>query len=259
MRTGRPPGRDSRRAGEPATRRTSVIGSPARTGPAVVRPTTSSALGTMPAGTLSGGREVVVRSLRRTTVPAGRSCAAVSTCLVGGGAGAAACSPTSTAKAAVVAASRRRRARSARRRRRRRDEERLSRPEGLCMPAEARQDHATVRRVVHRVRRRRPRPSRASTRRTTRSRWRTSRSRWRRTRSRCRSCSPWRGTWRPSGCRCGRSRALEHHAHGVEDLAQAALALGAARQRVLGEALDLLEGVVALGAGVLVGRHAFLR
>ena len=51
------------------------------------------------------------------------------------------------------------------------------------------------------------------------------------------------------------ARALEHHAHGVEELAQPAVALGADGQRVLAEALELLEGVAALGAGVLVGRH----
>ena len=51
------------------------------------------------------------------------------------------------------------------------------------------------------------------------------------------------------------ARALEHHADGVEDLAQPAVALRALGQRVVGEALELLEGVAALGAGVLVGRH----
>ena len=49
---------------------------------------------------------------------------------------------------------------------------------------------------------------------------------------------------------------LEHHADGVEHLAQPALALGAHGQRVVAEALELLERVTALGAGVLVGRHS---
>ena len=40
--------------------------------------------------------------------------------------------------------------------------------------------------------------------------------------------------------------ALEDHADGVEHLAQPALALGAVGQRVVAEALDLLEGVAAL-------------
>ena len=51
------------------------------------------------------------------------------------------------------------------------------------------------------------------------------------------------------------ARALEHHAHGVEELAQPTAALGTDGQRVLAEALELLEGVAALLAGVLVGRH----
>ena len=53
--------------------------------------------------------------------------------------------------------------------------------------------------------------------------------------------------------------ALEHHADGVEDLAQLAAAHGALGERVVGEALELLEEVAALGAGVLVGRHPVLR
>ena len=52
------------------------------------------------------------------------------------------------------------------------------------------------------------------------------------------------------------ARALEDHADGVEQLAQPALALWALGQRVVGEALELLEGVTALGAGVLVGGHS---
>ena len=52
--------------------------------------------------------------------------------------------------------------------------------------------------------------------------------------------------------------ALEDHADRVEELAQPALALRAVGERVVGEALDLLEGVAALGAGVLVGRHGGL-
>ncbi len=51
------------------------------------------------------------------------------------------------------------------------------------------------------------------------------------------------------------ARTLEHHTDGVEDLAQLAGALRALGQRVLAEALELLEGVTALGAGVLVGGH----
>ena len=49
------------------------------------------------------------------------------------------------------------------------------------------------------------------------------------------------------------ARALEHHADGVEHLAQPAAADGADGEGVVGEALELLELVVALGAAVLVG------
>ena len=49
------------------------------------------------------------------------------------------------------------------------------------------------------------------------------------------------------------ARALEHHAHGVEHLAQPPAADGADSEGVVGEALELLERVVALGAAVLVG------
>src|SRR5690606_24999855 len=56
------------------------------------------------------------------------------------------------------------------------------------------------------------------------------------------------------------ARTLEDHTDGVEELAQPAVAGGADGQRVVGEALELLEGVVALGAGVLVRGHGrFLR
>ena len=55
------------------------------------------------------------------------------------------------------------------------------------------------------------------------------------------------------------ARALEDHADGVEDLAQPALALRAVGERVVAEALELLERVTALGAGVLVGGHGNLR
>ena len=51
------------------------------------------------------------------------------------------------------------------------------------------------------------------------------------------------------------ARALEHHADGVEHLAQPALALGADGERVVGEALHGLEEVAAVGAGVLIGGH----
>ena len=53
------------------------------------------------------------------------------------------------------------------------------------------------------------------------------------------------------------ARALEHDAHRVEHLAEPALALGADRQGVLGEALHDLEEVSALGAGVLIGGHGW--
>ena len=51
--------------------------------------------------------------------------------------------------------------------------------------------------------------------------------------------------------------ALEHDAHGVEDLAQRALAVRAHGQRVVGEALAHLEGLATVGALVLVRRHGW--
>src|SRR5690606_8451123 len=52
------------------------------------------------------------------------------------------------------------------------------------------------------------------------------------------------------------ARTLEYDTHRVEDLAKTALALGALGERVVAEALHLLERVSTLGAGVLVGGHA---
>ena len=53
--------------------------------------------------------------------------------------------------------------------------------------------------------------------------------------------------------------ALEHDPHRGEHLAQPTGALGAVGQRRVGERLHGLEPVSAGGAGVLVGRHGFLR
>src|SRR5690606_31053411 len=50
-------------------------------------------------------------------------------------------------------------------------------------------------------------------------------------------------------------RALEHDTHAREQLAQRARALGAGRERVVGEGLVDLEGVLARGAAVGVRRH----
>src|SRR5690606_33923855 len=52
---------------------------------------------------------------------------------------------------------------------------------------------------------------------------------------------------------------LEDDTHGVEDLAQPALALGADGQGVVAERLHRVEAVVALGAGVGIRRHGFLQ
>src|SRR5450759_265510 len=51
------------------------------------------------------------------------------------------------------------------------------------------------------------------------------------------------------------ARALEHDADGVEDLAQATLALGALGQRGIGEGLDDRKVVFARGTRVGVRRH----
>ena len=64
-----------------------------------------------------------------------------------------------------------------------------------------------------------------------------------------------RGARARAGVGAVEAGALEDHADRVEDLAQAAGARRADGQRVVAEALHLLERVPALGAGVLVGRH----
>ncbi len=104
-----------------------------------------------------------------------------------------------------------------------------------------------------RLRSRRPPSSRTSW----RSWRRSSRSSTRRRRRGARV--PGRGGHRRRGAgpRVGavEAAALEHDAHGVEQLAQSSLALRALRQGVLGEGLEDLKAVIARGARVGVRRH----
>jgi len=51
------------------------------------------------------------------------------------------------------------------------------------------------------------------------------------------------------------ARSLEHHAYGVEQLAQASLALGALGQGVVAEGLDDLKAMFARGTRVGVRWH----
>ncbi len=53
--------------------------------------------------------------------------------------------------------------------------------------------------------------------------------------------------------------ALEHHPDGVEKLAQPTGALLACGQGIVGEGLDHIEAVAALGAGIAVSGHTNLR
>ena len=264
----RPPGAPvSRRArgtrrragGRPARR--SVSGAPRRRGAARVRPTTAAGSPTTPAGTLPGAYGVRRRSSWASTRPAGRSWAAVQH--LGRGRS-------------------RRLGRSQRRQHRERGEHGRERATvdaargGVPRRADASgAAWGDARSPARRSRCRRPqaRQSRRSGRcGSARMTWSTSRllagrGLLRRRGRRLLAFEP------PPDCSDGgRGRlalaaavvaveagALEHHADGVEHLAQPAAAHGALGQRVVGEALELLEGVAALGAGVLVGRHPVLR
>ena len=251
--------RDGRR---PARARPGVRRSPARraaAGAARIRPTAASA---SPVGDGSGANARSAQvGVRQRRAPAGRSRAAASTSTLGRrGRGRAQRrrprdggqqrgeQPTADEDGAAYGAERRGRAghgacpdgRSRPGPARRRSPQGVSRTVAATSSLEARR--AVGRLVAARATRRLGVGRRGGLRRTTRT---SDRGR------RLRTSTPARG----AAVGAVEARALEHHAHGVEQLAQPAVALGADGQRVVAEALELLEGVAALGAGVLVGRH----